>query len=232
MAVEKEQTAQAPEPALTDDMVRAYLTLNDDFLQRNPDMLDCLHIPHASGSAVSLVEKQVTVLREKNVEMRHRLKALTATAKDNDILFEKSRKLVLSLLEADSLEALYNAYQRAMAGEFGVENSSMILFGDYLDVTDQCRVESGEDAKEQIGSLLRGGKPVCGSLREEHLSYFFPAAGVVGSAAVMPLDGDLKLGLIAVGSSDPNHYNNTVGTLFLSQIADVIVRLLPRFQRQ
>ena len=232
MAVEKEQTVHTPESALTDDRVRDYLTLNDDFLQRNPDILDCLHIPHATGSAVSLVEKQVTVLREKNVEMRHRLKALTATAKDNDKLFEKSRKLVLSLLEANSLADLYAAYHHAMTTDFGVESSTMILFGDYQDVTDLCRVESADAAKAEIGSLLRGGKPVCSSLRKEELGYLFPGAGDVGSAAVMPLDGDLKLGLIAVGNSDPNYYNNTVGTLFLSQIADVVVRLIPRFEQQ
>ena len=56
---------------LNDETVREYLKDNDDFLQRNPDMLDYLHISHASGSAVSLVEKQVSVLRERNIDMRH-----------------------------------------------------------------------------------------------------------------------------------------------------------------
>ena len=112
-----------------------------------------------------------------------------------------------------------------------LENSTMILFGDYPEVGDQCRLESADAAKKKIGPLLRGGKPVCGSLRKQELHYLFPGAGDVGSAAIMPLDGDVTLGLIAVGSSDPNYYNNTVGTLFLSQIADVVVRLIPRFER-
>ncbi len=80
---------------LNDELVRDYLMENDTFLQRNPDMLDFLHVPHASGSAVSLVEKQATVLREKNVEMRHRLKALSENARENDLLFEKTRTLVV-----------------------------------------------------------------------------------------------------------------------------------------
>ena len=59
--------AQAAEPdsALSEEQVRDYLKQHEDFLQRNPDMLDHLHISHASGSAVSLVEKQVSVLKEK-----------------------------------------------------------------------------------------------------------------------------------------------------------------------
>jgi len=231
MSGNKKQAITPTETVLDDEMVRNYLLDNDDFLQRNPDMLDCLHIPHASGSAVSLVEKQVTVLREKNVEMRHRLKALTTNAKDNDKLFEKTRTLVLKLLEADSLQALQQAFSDSMASDFGVEHSSMILFGDYPAAGDDCRVETTDEAKAEIGALLKAGKPVCGALRKEELSYLFPGTGGTGSAAMVPLDGDAKMGLIAVGSSDANYYNNTVGTLFLNQIADVVVRLLPRFEQ-
>ncbi len=219
------------EIGLTDEMVKDYLMDNDDFLQRNPDLLDSLHIPHASGSAVSLVEKQVAVLREKNVEMRHRLRALNDNARDNDKLFEKTRRLILSLLEAESLPALYQAFSESMTADFGVEYSSMILFGDFGEVDGDCRVETTQQAKNEIGALLKSGKPVCGALRTEELSYLFPNSGTIGSAAMIPLDGEANLGLIAVGSSDANCYNNTVGTLFLSHIADVVMRLLPRFQR-
>jgi uncharacterized protein YigA (DUF484 family) len=219
------------ESALNDELVREYLIDNDDFLQRNPDMLDCLHVPHASGSAVSLVEKQVSVLREKNVEMRHRLKALTDNARANDQLFEKTRRLLLTLLEAESLPALYQAFGTSMAADFGVEYASMILFGSYGEVDENCRLDTAENAKAEIGALLKSGKPVCGALRDEELSYLFPHSGNVGSAAMIPLDGEASLGLIAVGSSDANVYNNTVGTLFLSQIADVVVRLLPRYKQ-
>lgn len=215
---------------LNDELVRDYLMDNDSFLQRNPDMLDFLHIPHASGSAVSLVEKQATVLREKNVEMRHRLKALSENARENDILFEKTRTLVLTLLEAESLQALYLAFSKSMSDDFEVEYASMVLFGNYGEEAGGCRLDTAENAQTQIGALIKSGKPVCGTLRKEELSYLFPHSGDVGSAAVMPLDGEASLGLIAVGSSDANRYNNTVGTLFLSQIADVILRLLPRFR--
>lgn len=225
------QDQAAVENGLTDKMVRDYLMDNDDFLQRNPDLLDCLHVPHASGSAVSLVEKQVAVLREKNVEMRHRLRALTDNARDNDKLFDKTRKLILNLLEAESLSVLYSVFSESMTADFGVEYSSMILFGDFGEVDGDCRLETAQHARDQIGALLKSGKPVCGALRTEELSYLFPNSGAVGSAAMIPLDGEAKLGLIAVGSSDANCYNNTVGTLFLSHIADVVMRLLPRFQR-
>ena len=212
---------------LNDELVREYLRENGDFLQRNPDMLDHLYISHASGSAISLVEKQVSVLRERNIDMRHRLTKLTGNARDNDQLYEQTRSLVLSLLDANDLDSLYRAFVDAMARDFQVEHASMILFGD-PDQAGDCRIESAEAAKIEIGALLRGHKPVCGVLRKEELTYLFPDAGDVGSAALMPLSNGEELGLIAVGSSDANRYSSGMGTLFLTHIADIIVRLLPK----
>ena len=219
--------AQSVNTELNDEVVREYLKDNDDFLQRNPDMLDYLHISHASGSAVSLVEKQVSVLRERNMDMRHRLNTLTGNARDNDKLYEKTRRLVLTLLEAGSIDTLYQSFMEAMSRDFDVEHASMILYGDGSDAGD-CRVETQESAKIEIGALFKGNKAVCGALRKEELNYLFPDAGEVGSAALMPLLNGEQLGLIAVGSSDANRYSSAMGTLFLSHIADVIVRLLPR----
>ena len=221
--------AIAPATELSDEQVREYLKLNGDFLQRNPDMLDHLHISHASGSAVSLVEKQVSVLRERNIDMRHRLNALTANARDNDKLYEQTRKLVLALLDARNLNSVYSAFMDAMEKNFKVDYASLILFGEPSS-DGKCRVETSEAAKIEIGALLKGRKPVCGVLRKEELAYLFPDAGEVGSAALMPLANGEELGLIAVGSADANRYSSSMGTLFLTHIADVIVRLLPHLK--
>ena len=226
---EQAQVAES-DTELNDEQVREYLKNNGDFLQRNPDMLDHLHISHASGSAVSLVEKQVSVLRERNIDMRHRLNSLTANARENDRLFDQTRKLVLDLLDARDRDAMYTAFMQSMEEDFKVEHASMILFGED-DGDGTCRVEPAESAKIEIGALIKGRKPVCGVLRKEELAYLFPEAGDVGSAALMPLvAGGEELGLVAVGSSDASKYSSNMGTLFLTHIADVVVRLLPRLE--
>ena len=118
---------QSSDTGLNDDIVREYLKNHHDFLQRHPDMLDYLHVTHASGSAISLVEKQVSVLRERNTEIRQRLKTLTVNAKENDVLYTQTRALILKLLDADSVEALYARFIAAMKEDFGVQYVSMIL---------------------------------------------------------------------------------------------------------
>jgi uncharacterized protein YigA (DUF484 family) len=223
----KGATEQTRDAELNDEIVREYLKNHDDFLQRNPDMLDYLHVSHASGSAISLVEKQASVMRERNMDMRQRLKTLTANARDNDMLYEQTRALVLKLLEADSTESLYSIFMASMATDFRVEHASMILYGEHSS-NEGWRVETQDTVKTQIGSLFRGHKAVCGALRKEELNFLFPEGSGVGSAALVPLSNTEQLGLIAVGSSDANYYNSKVGTLFLSHIADVIVKLLSR----
>ncbi|MFT5767938.1 MAG: hypothetical protein ACI9DH_001765 [Halioglobus sp.] len=213
---------------MNDDMVRDYLIEHSDFLQRNPEMLDYLHISHASGSAISLVEKQVGILRERNVEMRRRLNTLTGNARDNDRLYDQTRTLVLALLEAQTTSELSRIYNDSMKKVFKVEHSSLILFGEDTPADRNCRVETLESAKTQIGSFIRGRKAVCGALRKEELSYLFPKSGDIGSAAMMPMYADKALGIIAVGSSDANRYSSTMGTVFLTHVAEVIIRILPR----
>jgi uncharacterized protein YigA (DUF484 family) len=224
----------ADSSGLTDAVVREYLKNHDDFLQRNPEMLDYLHIDHASGSAISLVEKQVSVMRDRNKDLRQRLKLLTANARDNDALFEQTRNLVLKLLDADSVESLYRIFMNSMVDDFRVEFACMILYSDNSGAPGgetSWRTETQDTIKKEIGSLYRGQKPVCGTLRKEELSFLFPSGSGMGSAAIMPLFNGEQLGLIAVGSSDANRYNSKVGTLFLSHIADVMVKLLSRLRR-
>ncbi|MFT4615237.1 MAG: hypothetical protein ACI9NT_002389 [Bacteroidia bacterium] len=225
------QAATEQDIALNDDVVRDYLRENHDFLQRHPDMLDYLNISHPTGSAVSLVERQVSVLRERNIDMRHRLKTLTSSGRANDKLFEQSSRMVLQLLAADSTAAIYDIFMTAMTNDFDVEFACMALYRAENDEQDgDCgyRTESRENTNAQIGSLLHSDKPVCGTLRQEEFTFLFPDCHDAGSAALVPLVGEEPLGFIAVGSSDANRYSKNMGTLFLSHIADVVIKLLPR----
>lgn len=229
--------AEQPTPLtgseLNDAQVRDFLGQHLDFFQRNPDMLRKLHIPHASGDAVSLVERQVSVLRERNVDLRHRLRDLTDAARDNEQLYMNTRKLVLALLEADSLESLFDVFARSMRKEFKTDQAAFILFDNNataaVDATKSCRLAPRENVLDHLGPLVKGGKPACGALRDEEFHYLFPDARGSGSAAVVAIrQGDSELGLIAVGSVDAKRYHPQMGTIFLEHIAAVLVRLLPR----
>ena len=231
MSAEKKIISDKAGDSLNDEVVRDYLKEHTDFFQRHPDMLDYLHISHGSGSAVSLVEKQVSVLRERNMEMRRRLNSLTENARNNDRLYESTRALILKLLDTRSREDLGSVFHASMHADFAVERASIILFGDPDSSTGHCRVEAADTARIEIGALLKNRKATSGALRKQELSYLFPGAGDIGSAVVVPLHNGNELGVIAIGNSDAGHYNSNMGTLFLGHIAEVLVRQLPNLDQ-
>jgi uncharacterized protein YigA (DUF484 family) len=214
----------------TEDMVRAFLRDNPRFLDDNPDILESLSLPHNSGTAVSLVERQVGVMRDRNKEMRNRLDNMLATAHDNDLLFEKTKRLVLNLLEAKNLPAMVEIIYDSLGKDFEIDFYSLTLLGDENSLPrTMARVASVEKASEKVSTLIGSNRAVCGVLREEEMTFLFGEKGLqVGSAAAVPLRYNNLYGILAIGNADPNFYKSSMGTLFLSYIAEVVNRILPK----
>lgn len=210
------------------EAVIAYLREHPTFFAEHDELLLEQHIPHQRGDSVSLVERQLKLLRDRNIEMRHRLSQLMDVARDNDRLFEKTRRLILDLLDANSLEEVVMAVEDSLRQDFKVPFVSLILFSD--NATPVGRWVSSSDAQVAIGGLI-GGKTVSGNLREHELAFLFgeEQRKDVGSSAVATLEYQGLHGVLAIGSHDPQHYKSNVGSLFLSYIAEVLGRVIPRF---
>jgi uncharacterized protein YigA (DUF484 family) len=218
----------SPKP-LDAETVAAYLRLHPEFFIDHDELIPELRIPHQRGDTVSLVERQVKLLRERNIDMRHRLSQLMDVARDNDRLFEKTRRLVLDLLDANGLEEVVSCVEDSLRREFQVPFVSLILFCESpLPVG---RSVTNAEAHQHIGGLLTSGKTICGVLREHELNFLFGAddAGQIGSAAVVSIAHQGLHGVLAIGSSDPQHYKSSLGTLFLGYIAEILARVVPSF---
>ena len=138
----------------TEQIVRDFLQANPTFLDKNPDILESLSLPHNAGNAVSLVERQVGVMRDRNKEMRKRLDNMLETAHDNDLLFEKTKRLVLNLLEAKNLPALIETLYDSLGKDYAIDFYSLTLLGDDKQLPPtMARVSSIEKANEKVGTL-------------------------------------------------------------------------------
>lgn len=225
----EEQTHK--QAAITEEVVAEYLAKHPDFFIKHRELLGNLELPHESGSAVSLVERQVSVLRERNMDMRHRLSKLLDNARENDKLFDKTKRLILALLEGrdlgDIVDALFFSFDR----DFGIHYTSMLLFGNPERLpSSQARVVSIGEAREHIAPLLKNNRAMCGSLGDEELLFLFGTdSHHIGSVATVPLVHGNAFGLIAIGNRDPHYYRSSMGTLFLGYIAEVLDRLLPQY---
>lgn len=217
---------------LSEEQIVAYLRKHLDFFTRQKDLLAELELPHNSGKAVSLVERQVTILRERNIEMRQRLSSLLDNARDNDRLFDKTKRLVLALLECHDLGDLVDALYYSFDKEFNVHYTRLILFGHNIPPS-AARVESVNNARNHIGKRLKSAHAVSGGIDVKETEFLFDDdARNVGSAAIAVLSHGNPLGVLAIGNQDPAYYRSSMGTLFLAYIAEVLNRLLPKYLNQ
>ena len=219
---------------ITEEQVARYLKNNPGFFLKRDDLLCELELTHGSGSAVSLLERQVSVLRERNMDIRSRLNNLLDNARNNDRLFEKTKAIVLTLLEAKGLDAIVNTFVRGLKTEFAMDYASLVLFADPQHNRNcASRVVLLDEAFQTIPGLLKGNKATCGVLRKEELEFLFPdEADGVGSAAVVPLSFGHQIGVIAIGSKDAHSFRSSMGTLFLGYIAEVLNRIIPKHLQQ
>ncbi|MBF7142309.1 MULTISPECIES: DUF484 family protein [Pseudomonas] len=208
--------------------VVAYLEQHPSFFVDHQALLATLHIPHQRGDTISLVEHQLALLRGRNTELRQRLAQLMDVARDNDRLFDKTRRLMLELLDATSLEEVVMAMDDSLRQSFKVPFVSLVLFTDVP--TSVGRSVTLGEAQHALGALLADPRPVTGVLRQHELEFLFGTEHPqVASTALAPLVHQGVIGVLAIGSSDADHYKSSVGTLFLAHIAEVLSRVLPRF---
>lgn len=219
------------------DQVAAYLRDNADFFEQRPELLELLRLPDPKGQAVSLLERQASILRERNTELRDRLNGLLDVARENDHLFDKTRRLTLSLLEARSAEKLFRNLLTSLADDFRSDRVSLMLYDREMpilgDLRNQIRCVDSTALPQALNHLLRNGKAVCGAMRLEEMEALFKEhATDIRSAAMVPLEFQGRLGLLAIGSKSAMHFRSSLGTLFITHIGQVLSRRLHEVLRQ
>ncbi|MDE2293843.1 MAG: DUF484 family protein [Gammaproteobacteria bacterium] len=225
------------EEAITDDRIADYLQTHPDFFERNAALLAKLRLPHLrEGTAtVSLVERQVEVLRERNQALERRLKELVDVARANDVLADRIHRLAQRLLRAGDLSATVAAIETSMREDFDAMHSVLVLFlpampGLEAGTQRFLRIADPADSNlKSFESLLGSGKPRCGQIRDTQRDYLFGADTVeIGSVALTPLGPKGNLGLLAIGASDAQRFHPAMSTDFLIRIGDLIAHALTR----
>jgi uncharacterized protein YigA (DUF484 family) len=223
-------SSQQPQ-LVSDDTVEAividYLVQNPQFFERHPELLAELRIPHPSGAAVSLLEHQTRILRERNRTLQSRLDELLAVARDNDRLADRMHRLTLELMEAHNLDSAIFSLKDELRSNFECDAVAIKLLG-AGDGEDWVQPDSS--ALTSFSHILQEPRPVCGRRLREQLQFLVSDSAVaIGSAALVPLvDNNQVVGLLAVGSYRPDHFHPGMGTVFLRQLGAIAGRALRR----
>ena len=222
---------------LNDLNVGEYLQTYPDFFERNSALLAKLRLPHLRdvGATVSLVERQVEVLRERNQSLERKLKELVEVARANDTLADRIHRLSQRLIRAHDLLGTINAVETSLREDFDAMHSVLVLFleqarplepaaGRFL----RC-ADAGDADIKFFESLLTSGKPRCGQVRDAQRDYLFGKDSVeIGSVALTPLGPKGELGILAIGASDAERFHPAMSTEFLSRIGELVIYALLR----
>jgi len=223
--------------AINDGSVTQYLETYPDFFERNVTLLAKLRLPHLreSGATVSLVERQVEVLRDRNQSLERKLAELLDVARANDALANRIHCLSQRLIRGRTLLETINAVETSLREDFDARNSVLLLF------MEQARdLEAGagrflktahpaDEVVKTFDSLLQSGKPRCGQIRDAQRDYLFGKDSIeIGSVALAPLGAKGVLGLLAIGASDADRFHPAMSTEFLTRISELLANALTR----
>jgi hypothetical protein len=211
-----------------EDAIAAYLQHNPDFFERHQALLLRLRIPHArGGSTISLVERQIEVLREKHAGLEDKLAELVSVARANDVIADKLHRFTRKLLRARSRPEAVALIEASLREDFDAFHGVLVLIGDHPELAPQRFVRSiaSDDAGlKSFDTLFASGKPRCGQVRDTQREFLFGQdANDIGSVALVPLgEKNGPLGVLALGSTDRDRFHPGMSTEFLARMADLI----------
>lgn len=223
-------TAEEAKSTLAAEDVVAYLRENPDFFLEQEDLLADLLLPHESGKAISLLERQVTILRERGIEARQKLNNLLENARNNDQLFDTTRNLVLALLRARDVTEIVEVAMDQLSNHANIDACEVILLEQpELNVAPSIRVEPLSMMKQEYADVIRLKRTHCGSLTAEQIGALFPGNHKIKSTALCPVINNSEvLALLALGNQEENYFNIHLDTLFLDFIGHVVGAVLER----
>lgn len=223
------------EDELTESQVADYLWRHPDFFRDQLALLEILNVPHPCGGAVSLVARQIGLLREQNRKQQAQLNDILRVARENDALFSRFHQLTLALLDAASVDDMLAGLKWSLHEGFQADFVAVRIFRSIAHpaVGDLHSMPSPA-VSILLEPLLASCEPMCGTPPEPLLEFLFgPDAPDVLSCALVPLCHAGLKGLLAIGSRDCERFSPDMGNLFLVQMGEVVAaRLVALIDRE
>lgn len=213
-------------PALNETEVAAYLRAHPDFLLRFPELLESMELQHSSGSAISLIERQVEILRGRSQRLEDRLGSLLEAARDNEKRATSVHRLARVLIRAPTLASAILGLQTSLREDFGIDEVFVGIVGPLLKHTNiegLMRLDADGAIMRAFDNFFRTKLIECGPLAETHAKLLFPkATEIPQSAAVVPLEKEKTLGMLVLASRDPLRFQPRQGRVFLDMTAELV----------
>lgn len=196
----------------TEDIAH-YLLNNPQFFEEHIETLTQINLPHPHGGrTISLSERQLLALREKNKELEKKLHDLIAYAQENDALQHKVHEFIVALFAARDLNTLQEMIPHLLRDIFSVPHTALRLW------------QANPPSAEVLAFADAHAQPVClHQATHDTASWFGESAAQLHSFAYLPLHaGSTTIGLLVLASEDKQRFYPEMGTVFLQRIAEAV----------
>jgi uncharacterized protein YigA (DUF484 family) len=213
-----------------EEQVAEFLVAHPEFFERHGSVLARMHLPHQRGSAaVSLVERQVLVLREKHGALEKKLVELIEYGRANDAIVDRVHRLTRRLLRARDAAGTVAALETSLREDFGASRWVLLAIDPAFAALANLRnahvrvVPRGSAELRIFESFFESARPRSGQIRDTQRDYLFGGEGSqVGSTVLIPLGERAALGLLAIASNDTERFLPTMSTDFLVRIGELV----------
>lgn len=218
---------------ITEDDIANYLLNTPGFFERHAEVLASVQLTSPHGQrAVSLQERQMEMLREKNRGLELRLMEMLRHGQENVAIADKLHRWTRAIMLTTNAGELPGVLVAELQEQFLIPQAGIRVWG----AADAFRVlpfaqPVSEDLKSFASSLTL---PYCGVNSGFEAAGWFAEPTAVVSLALIPLrhgTATPAFGMLVLGSPDPTRYSADMGTEFLMRIGEIasagLHRLLP-----
>ncbi|MDS4015065.1 MAG: DUF484 family protein [Candidatus Accumulibacter sp.] len=214
------------------DEVVHYLQNNPQFFEEHAEVLTSMVVPHPHGGrTISITERQMLALRDKNRLLEGRMGELFQHGEENDAISEKMHRLALGLIATGSFQSVLHTLHFHLRDDFAVPHVAVRL---WCRPADAAELPEFADVSSELQAFAEAlVQPYCGATGGfETSSWFGEAATHVRSQALIAMrQGGGTTGMIALGSEDHERFYPTMGTIYLQRIGEMASAALARVLR-
>ncbi len=213
-------------PVVDEQQVIDYLISHPDFFIENSLLLADMKIPHESGVAVSLIERQISLLRNRNEHFEMKLREMVDAVHDNQRLNASLQRLAINLFMNEGLDDVIATVNEELRDELSTDFITIRLLTDDKTLVEQQPERyllKGDTRLDCLSKLIAEKGIQCGRLTDQQAELLFPEGlSQLGSGAVMAIADVDSFGILGLGSKDDQHYHPGMGTEFLRQLSDLV----------
>ncbi len=215
--------------AMFPDEIADYLKNNPGFFEQYADLMATIFVPHPHGGhTVSLAERQMLTLRDKNRATEGKLAELIAFGEENDQISEKMHRLSVALVAAETFQAVIHLLNFHLRDDFAVPHVALRLWDKPEGIENLPEFAVVSEELQVFAETL--ARPYCGSTAGfGSNSWFGEHAAHIRSQALIALrTGGGTIGMIALGSEEAQRFYADMGTLYLERLGEMVSAALAR----